>query len=368
MKKSAVALLSVLLLTLYSTPTSQAATINYYYSEHCENCKAFAPYWEKFVAEKSGEHQFEKKQTDASVENKNELLNRNMQYRGIAHTEIPAILVTDNQAGEDVLLIGLEEINLLPEILGENGRLIPGMESRELTSAIITRSGKMPTSLFYPFTLAALADASNPCALFVFIVATSYATVFCGRAKAVVYAVTFCATMFLVYLGAGLVGNRLINIIFGASPWITLMLSLGMLLLAVFHLRTALFPHQTRYSELPYRLKELIVKNASKCVSFGGAIASGVLCALVEMPCTGGPYIFALNIISKMPTASAVLCLLYYNLIFITPLLLCLIILLVAPQYVERLDVWRVAYRRWMHLLMGLLLLAAAFLGIINYA
>ncbi|MCE5286185.1 MAG: hypothetical protein LLG02_10115 [Pelosinus sp.] len=356
-----------LLLTLNIFSLAKAVTITYYYSERCEHCQFLAPYWQQFASENEGKYQFMKKQTDSDANNKTELLNLYMQYRGLAHSNIPAVLVTNNEGREDVLLSGVEEINHLPAILGENTMLIPGMQPREVTAAIITSNGKMPSSLLYPFTLAALADASNPCALFVFIVATSYASIYCGRRTAVMYAVTFCATMFTVYLVAGLAGKRIISMIFGASPWVTLLLSLGILVLALFHIRTAMFPDKTKYSELPHRVKELIIKYAGKMVSFGGAIASGVLCALVEMPCTGGPYIFALNIIATMPFKKAVMWLIYYNFIFISPLLVCLIILLAAPHYIQKLDAWRIAYRRWMHLAMGVLLLLAAAMGMGKY-
>ncbi|HWR39181.1 MAG TPA: hypothetical protein VN611_06750 [Patescibacteria group bacterium] len=345
---------------------AEAATITYYYSERCPQCRVLASYWERYTAENSREHVFLSKRTDNSADNKSELFNYYMQYRNEAHTVTPTVIVSNNGENPDVLLSGLAEINRLPEILGANGAIIPEQEVAGVV-AEVSKIAAASRSWLYPFTMAALADASNPCALFVFIAATSYATVFCSQRQAIIYGVTFCGTMFSVYLGAGLAGKEVINQVFGVSPWVTVLLCLGMFILAGLHIRTAIFPNSTKYSELPQRAKELLLKNAAKCVSFGGAIVSGVLCALIEMPCTGGPYVFALNIVAQMPTMTAVKWLIYYNLIFISPLLICLTILIVAPQYVSRLDVWRGEYRRWLHLAMGVLMAMAATLGIAPY-
>jgi len=88
--------------------------------------------------------------------------------------------------------------------------------------------------------------------------------------------------------------------------------------------------------------------------------ALGVFVVLVELPCTGAPYLAILGLLSKGEFSAAVPLMLLYNLIFILPLLL-----IIGAAYFgtssEKLEEWRKEHRGLMRLGIGLALLALGF-------
>jgi cytochrome c biogenesis protein CcdA len=79
----------------------------------------------------------------------------------------------------------------------------------------------------------------------------------------------------------------------------------------------------------------------------------GVLVAMVELPCTGGPYLGILAMISnEMTRNQAIPYLLLYNLIFVLPLfsIMGAVYFGVPPERVEKV---RVLSKGWVRLTMG---------------
>lgn len=86
-------------------------------------------------------------------------------------------------------------------------------------------------------------------------------------------------------------------------------------------------------------------------------VALGVFVVLVELPCTGAPYLAILGLLSQGEFAAAVPLLLLYNFVFIVPLF---VIIGVAyfGRTSEELERWRHEHRGLMRLGIGLFLLA----------
>lgn len=82
----------------------------------------------------------------------------------------------------------------------------------------------------------------------------------------------------------------------------------------------------------------------------------GIFVVLVELPCTGAPYLAILGLLSKGDFATAVPLLLFYNLIFILPLLL-IIGLSYFGTSSEVLEEWRKKNRGLMRLGIGIFLI-----------
>ena len=83
----------------------------------------------------------------------------------------------------------------------------------------------------------------------------------------------------------------------------------------------------------------------------------GVLVVLVELPCTGAPYLAILGLLSKGEFATAVPLLLLYNFIFVVPLFIIIGIAYFGTSS-DRLEAWRKEHRGFMRLAIGLFLLA----------
>ncbi len=86
----------------------------------------------------------------------------------------------------------------------------------------------------------------------------------------------------------------------------------------------------------------------------------GVFVVLVELPCTGAPYLAILGLLSKGAFATAVPLLLLYNFIFIIPLFIIIAISYFGASS-ETLEGWRKEHRGLMRLGIGLFLLLLGF-------
>ena len=103
-----------------------------------------------------------------------------------------------------------------------------------------------------------------------------------------------------------------------------------------------------------------------KKVTFAGAIFLGALVALVELPCTGGPYLAITAVLAKQFNFTALIYLLIYNFIFVLPLI---IILLLAYFGIasESMKKWKESNKKWMRLGTGLLLVGLGIFLILYY-
>ena len=78
------------------------------------------------------------------------------------------------------------------------------------------------------------------------------------------------------------------------------------------------------------------------------AFLLGALVGLCEFPCTGGPYLMVVGLLHDHATYfSGVLYLIFYNLIFVSPLVVMLA-LAGNAQVLETLKLWQRNYRRSM--------------------
>lgn len=86
----------------------------------------------------------------------------------------------------------------------------------------------------------------------------------------------------------------------------------------------------------------------------------GVFVVLVELPCTGAPYLAILGLLSQGNYATAIPLLLLYNLVFILPLFVIIGIAYFGTAS-DRLETWRKEHRGIMRLGIGLFLIVLGF-------
>lgn len=91
------------------------------------------------------------------------------------------------------------------------------------------------------------------------------------------------------------------------------------------------------------------------------AFTFGIATTLIELPCTGAPYLAVLALMSFVPFIEAIPLLILYNFIFILPLL-AIIYLVYTGTAVKRLEAWRSSHKSKARLLLGLFLIG---LGIV---
>lgn len=95
-----------------------------------------------------------------------------------------------------------------------------------------------------------------------------------------------------------------------------------------------------------------------------GVIALGAFVSAVELPCTGAPYLAIITLLSQYFDFNAFLLLVYYNVIFVAPLIIILI-LVAAGKKLYDIKQWKQANKSYMRLLIGLLLIVMGWLLIL---
>lgn len=186
--------------------------------------------------------------------------------------------------------------------------------------------------------LAALIDGINPCAFATILFFISYLTI-SKRPRRALLAVglLFSLGVFTTYLAIGLGAMSLLRL---ASKVHVLGLVLfgvmgaGCFILAGLSLRDYLLARQGRLKEMTLTLSDGArakikqrIRIASGAVA-GAAFVTGIFVSLVELACTGQVYLPTISFVIGIPEmrSSATAYLILYNLIFIFPLILILIL------------------------------------------
>jgi len=111
------------------------------------------------------------------------------------------------------------------------------------------------------------------------------------------------------------------------------------------------------------RLKSLL----GAVTSPWGAFAAGFLVCLFELPCTGGPYLFILGLLADRNTRTeAAFLLLYYNFIFVLPLIIINCMVFWGAAMLEKVGAWKEKYIRHLHLFAGLVLITLGVLAVVD--
>ena len=201
--------------------------------------------------------------------------------------------------------------------------------------------------------LLALSDSVNPCTFAVFTALLLIAFHSLNKKRATVIGFSFIAAIFIGYyaLGIGLL-PLLTNILY-----IDKIVAIVGLFVSVFSILRGL---KSRFkSPVPKSVKKFIDLQLRK--SSIDPIASfifGLVTTVCLLPCSGGPYIIGLGLLSTLKPFQAYALLALYNVVFITPLILILMILLLFSKYSYKIKIFRSTKLSAMELLSGIILMA----------
>jgi cytochrome c biogenesis protein CcdA len=113
------------------------------------------------------------------------------------------------------------------------------------------------------------------------------------------------------------------------------------------------------------------IKKKMKKLSVGTIVFLGIFVAAVELPCTGGPYLAITLLLAQNFDLSAFILLVIYNIIFVMPLAIILL-MVVFGMKIQNIQKWKQVNKRYMRLFTGLLLIGLGWLlilianGVIN--
>jgi len=218
---------------------------------------------------------------------------------------------------------------------------------------------------FTKLTALAFADAVNPCELAV--LAMILVTILIQnpeKRKRVLYAgLAFSAAVFIGYLIYGLIIIQLFktfhSYIANFSHYLYKGIAVLAMILGALNIKDY-FMYQPGgiATEMPLSLRPRVKLLIKKITSPLGAFFIGFLVTIFLTPCTMGPYLIASGILSELSILKAATWLLYYNLIFILPMLVITILVYVGFTKVEDVAGWKERNIKKLHLAAGLLLFA----------
>jgi len=207
--------------------------------------------------------------------------------------------------------------------------------------------------------VAALVDSVNPCtfAVLVLLLGTLLVMQRQGR-KHLVLKAGFAFTG-AIYVSYFLMGIGIFSAIQAAGvqrPFIIVVSCLA-ILLGIWNMKDFFAYGKWFTVEVPQRWRPTVKRLTSSVVSVPGAVLIGVLDSLLLLPCSSGPYVAILALISKDTTKmQGALYLLLYNLIFVLPLVAITLAVHFGFTTTARAERWRSERLGKLHLISGVLM------------
>lgn len=220
----------------------------------------------------------------------------------------------------------------------------------------------MPEDLTLAVILgAAFIDSINPCAIGVILFLSSALLRVSSRKELLLkLGVVYITTVFVVYTfsGLGLIWFQYTLISRGFAEIVGITVGALVIVLGLIEIKDFFWYGKGISLEIASNYKKKLTKMAED-FSLLGITAIGGFVAMVELPCTGGPYLAITALLAKSFDKQAFIYLLLYNFIFVLPLLVILLMIYFGSSTL-RLKEWRMSKRKWMNLATGLLMI---FLG-----
>jgi cytochrome c biogenesis protein CcdA len=212
-------------------------------------------------------------------------------------------------------------------------------------------------------TLLALADSVNPCAIAVLaMVLMAILIQNPEKKKKVLWAgFGFVLAVYLGYLVYGMIIVQFFKLFAGflreSSGYIYNGLAILAMLIGALNMKDFFFYKKGSFAtEMPLFMRPKVKRIIDKVTSPTGAFVVGFLVTLFLLPCTIGPYIIASGLISELGFLNTIPWLLYYNLIFVLPMIIITLIVYWGFTRVEDVSGWKERNIKKLHLIAGILL------------
>jgi cytochrome c-type biogenesis protein len=208
--------------------------------------------------------------------------------------------------------------------------------------------------------VSSLVDSINPCAFSILIVSIIFLFgIGKTRENIFKFGLAYIFGIFLVYFLIGLGIMQVLHIL--NVPHFMSKLGAGLLIIfGTINILETIFPNFPIRFAIPHsahsKMNDLVKK-----VSIPAMIALGALVGLCEFPCTGGPYLTVIGLLHDSKTYwSGSFYLILYNLIFILPLV---VILLIASNrdLVDKVQDFQKSNKKYMKIAAGIIMIILAF-------
>jgi len=215
----------------------------------------------------------------------------------------------------------------------------------------------------------AFADAVNPCALAVMAMVLMALLLKdpTKRKNVLLGGFSFIAAVYILYFLYGLIIVQFFSHIIPESGNLANYIFRGFgvlaILLGIFNFKDFLNYRPGSFAtEMPLKLRPKVKQLIKNITSPRGAFIIGILVTLFLLPCTIGPYFIASARLSDMTFIAAFFWLIYYNLIFILPMIAITLIIYFGVTTVNKVSGWKEANIRYLHLIEAIILIVLGIL------
>jgi len=350
------------ILALFATSLATGATTMILFHEHgCSHCARLESFLEEIVPSYP---QLEIVRHEIHEPESADLLAALLDAYGTEIGAVPILFIGD-VALVDGVFYGLhpepypaagraEEISLEQAIQ----RAIAGDAPSPLERIADGGSASLAETLTIPAVLlAAAADSVNPCTFAVLVLLLGTLLVAGRKGRVLRAGLAFIGAIYISYF---LMGIGIFSAIQAAGvqrPFILAVSGLA-ILVGLWNMKDYFAYGKWFTIEVPQRWRPTVKRITSSVVSVPGAFAVGVLDSLFLLPCSSGPYIAILALLSKTTSRTeGILYLLLYNFVFILPLLAITLAVHFGFTTTARAERWRSARLGKLHLISGAVML-----------
>lgn len=217
-------------------------------------------------------------------------------------------------------------------------------------------------------TVAALTNGLNPCGIGMMITFLGYLLVFAGKGKDKKWlyqtGLVYILSVFVTYLIFGLL---FYGVAFYFQRWwlaglFKYLIGVGIMVAGLIQLKDAFWIESPIHLRMPKFGFEKINKLMAK-TNFGVTILIGFLTTAFSTPCMLPLYIGTTAVIARsgLPMFKVLSLFLYYNLVFILPLIVILAIM-VSGNKIVAMKEWEHRNTKWMRLILGIVLIVTGWL------
>ena len=326
----------------------------FFYGDGCSHCENVKPFLAEIQARYPGLHlQMLEIYNNATNREKFSVMNR--QY-GTVNAGIPEIFIGNRTLiGDEDIKTHFEESIIAEQQRRSSSNTIATSQNISIPAApaTLTSSAQLTPQLVM---VSALIDSLNPCAFSVLVFLLITISVAGNRRRILMVGATYVLALFSFHLLAG-VGLFSVVILSGFSKVFSLLGASLAVLFGVITLIEVVRNKESYLLAIPESKKQ-VLGHYIQTATLPAAFVLGILAGVFGFSCTGGIYISILSLMSRGFTLmSGLPYLILYNLIFILPLVL--VVLLIAfgiPP--ERANTWRIDNRRVLRLIVGLTMIA----------
>lgn len=231
----------------------------------------------------------------------------------------------------------------------------------ECTRLACYLQGKEELLSFPMITVAGLVDGINPCAIGMMVMLLGYLLVFANKPERVIKTgLLYVGTVFATYLVVGLGLYSFVSQfdLSGGAKALNYVVGGALLIAGIIQFKDFLGIEGGPHLRIPTASKERLQGLVEK-TSYPTTVVLGILVTLLETPCSLPIYVGTAAILSQSGMAFPLVVgyFLYYNFLFVLPLLVVLMIMWRGRKLVEMKE-WEHKAKRWMHLGLAVVLLS----------